>query len=104
MSCQAEHLGFHQAMDPVQDQPPLMPYEDVQRVGEIGVSDAVCMFWVRCRPGQEFTRGHVEPVPVAAPPRQLETPTELFEREAAARELERPEQAAVPINRQQPAA
>lgn len=55
-------------MDPIQDQPPLMSQNDVQRVGEIGARDAICVLWMGFRMRENLARGHLEPHAVTAPP------------------------------------
>ena len=99
---QPEHLRFDQPMDSVQDEAPSAAQDDLQRVGEIGVRDAVGVFWVCCWMSEGFSRGHLEPDAVVAPPREIEVPTKLFELEPAAREVKRSEPLALPVDRQQP--
>jgi hypothetical protein len=75
------HVGLEETMDPVQNQPALAPANDVKRIGQVRACNAKGVLGIGDWVSSKLGWGDLKPEAVVAPPRELQMPAELVQRD-----------------------
>ena len=102
---QALLFSFSGPMNAVQDQPPTVAAEDVERPLQAGPPQAVPVLWVLVGVGEYLSGAHLEPASVGgSPPRESKVPTKPREPYLSAGKVKGPQPVHVPGDVQEPTA